>query len=662
MKNKNKLPVEKMRIKREIILIFIGLFLVIASTFLETRMLSFADVSITSKIIVYAYINITVILFLLMLFLIVRNIIKLFLDKRKNALGSKLRSKLVALFVLVSLIPSFFMFAVIIAAGFFANGINKWYVPGIKKTMGYALKIAKFYDTHKHGNNNIKIYKPILRHSAHSANSISINKIDKIDKINKMAGYIKHFYAEYWQVGFLKNPIETTYFILFSTFTLLILFISIWVGFYLSKKITEPIINLVKGTEKIASGELDVNINSGSDDEIGMLITSFNNMAKDIKKNKEIIENANLNLKNINAEIERRRKYTEIILKNIGTGVISIDSSGKIKTINNAAEYMFQVNFQEVANKNYKDVFSKVTFSEIREIIKNLAKNNKEESITKEMKLNTNGRLHVYIVNVTVMKDEKDSYIGFIIVINDTTDMMKAQRIAAWEEVAKRIAHEIKNPLTPIKLSAQRLKRKFGDKLEYDNKIFNDSIDIIIKEVDDLKGLVDEFSLYARLPKANFNYADVSLLIEESFSFYKNAHKNIQFIHNNISGALPPVYIDKLQLKRAIINILDNAVYSINTNRKRIREKETNFIKAETFFNQEKQIVTIKISDTGSGIEEENLPNIFEPYFSTKRGGTGLGLAITRNIITENHGIIYAHNISDGGAEFIIEIKLVNNI
>ena len=657
MKNKNKPPVEKMRIKREIIFIFIGIFLVIVSTFIETRMLSFADVSVTSKIIVYAYINITVILFLLMLFLIIRNIIKLFLDKRKNALGSKLRSKLVALFVLVSLIPSFFMFAVIIAAGFFANGINKWYVPGIEKTMGYALKIAKFSDTYKPGNN---IYKHIRHNSA--ARSANLMSNDNIDKVNRMADYIKHFYAEYWQVGFLKNPIETTYFILFSTFTLLILFISIWVGFYLSKKITEPVINLVKGTEKIASGELDVNINAGSDDEIGMLINSFNNMARDLKKNKEIIENANMNLKNINTEIERRRKYIEIILKNIGTGVITIDSSGKIKTINNAAEYMFQVNFQEAANKNYKDVFSKITFSEIREIIKNLAKNNKEESITKEMKLNINAKLHVYIINVTVMKDEKDAYIGFIIVINDTTDMMKAQRIAAWEEVAKRIAHEIKNPLTPIKLSAQRLKRKFGDKLEYDNKIFNDSIDIIIKEVDDLKGLVDEFSLYARLPKANFNYADVNLLIEESFSFYKNAHKNIQFIHNNICEDMPSVYIDKLQFKRAIINILDNAVYSININRKHKWEKETNFIKAETFFNQERQTVTIKISDTGSGIEEENLPNIFEPYFSTKRGGTGLGLAITRNIITENHGIIYAHNISDGGAEFIIEIKLVNDI
>ncbi len=632
-----------MCIKREIIFIFIGIFLVIVSTFIKTRMLSFSGVSITSKIIVYAYINITIILFLLMLFLIIRNVIKLFLDKRRNVPGSKLRSKLVALFVLVSLIPSFFMFAVIIAAGFFANGINKWYVPNIEKIIGYSLRIANYI-------NNRKYIKNTAKHNIH----------ESLHKINKMAEYIRHFYVKYWQVGFLKNPIETTYFILFSTLTLLILFISIWIGFYLSKKITEPVINLVKGTEKIASGELDININSESNDEIGMLISSFNNMAKDLKKNKEIIEYANLNLKNINIEIERRRKYMEIILKNIGTGVITVDSSGKIITINNAAEYMFQVNFQESVNKNYKDVFSKITFSEIREVIKNLAKNNKEESIAKEIKLNVNGRLHVYIINVTIMKDEKDDYIGFIIVINDTTDMMKAQRMAAWEEVAKRMAHEIKNPLTPIKLSAQRLKRKFGDKLEHDNKIFNDSVDIIIKEVDDLKGLVDEFSLYARLPKANFNYADINLLIEESFSFYRNAHKNIKFIEN-FSKNMPPIYIDRLQIKRAIVNILDNAVYNINMNRKYVNKNYNNFIKAETFFKQIEQIVLIKISDTGSGIEEENIANIFEPYFSTKRGGTGLGLAITRNIITENNGVIYAENIPGGGAEFIIELKLISD-
>jgi two-component system nitrogen regulation sensor histidine kinase NtrY len=642
-KNDKNKQVETLRIKREIIFTLIGIFLIIISTFIETRMLSFSGVSVTSKIIVYAYINITIILFLLMLFLIIRNIIKLFLDKRRNIPGSKLRSKLVALFVLVSLIPSFIMFAVIIAAGFFANGINKWYVPSIEKIIGYSLRIANYI-------NNRKNIKNTAKHNTH----------ESLHKINKMAEYIRHFYVKYWQVGFLKNPIETTYFILFSTFTLLVLFISIWVGFYLSKKITEPVIDLVKGTEKIAAGELDININSESNDEIGMLISSFNNMAKDLKKNKEIIEDANLNLKNINIEIERRRKYMEIILKNIGTGVITIDYSGKIKTINNAAEYMFQVNFQEAVNKNYKDVFSKITFSEIREIIKNLAKNNKEESITKEIKLNINDKLHVYIINVTIMKDEKDDYIGFIIVINDTTDMMKAQRIAAWEEVAKRMAHEIKNPLTPIKLSAQRLKRKFGDKLEQGNKIFNDSIDIIIKEVDDLKGLVDEFSLYARLPKANFNYTDINLLIKESFSFYRNAHKNIKFIEN-FSKDIPPIYVDKLQIKRAIVNILDNAVYSINMNSKDGKKNCNNFIKAETLFKRTGQIVLIKISDTGSGIEEENIANIFEPYFSTKRGGTGLGLAITRNIITENNGKIYAENIQDGGAEFIIELKLISD-
>jgi two-component system nitrogen regulation sensor histidine kinase NtrY len=318
---------------------------------------------------------------------------------------------------------------------------------------------------------------------------------------------------------------------------------------------------------------------------------------------------------------------------------------------------MLEVNSQESLNKNYKDVFNKMTFSAIRDIIKNLTRENQEESITKEMKLNIKDKLNVYIINVTVMKDELSNYIGFIIVINDTTDMIKAQRIAAWEDVAKRMAHEIKNPLTPIKLSAQRLKRKFGGKLQHDNQIFNDSVDTIIKEVDDLKNLVDEFSLYARLPKVNFDNVKVSLLLNESIALYKNAHKNIQFIEL-FDENMPLLYIDKLQMKRAFMNILDNAVYSINIKQKGKESKDNNAITISTIFDEDRQISIIKFSDTGTGIDDEYIQNIFEPYLSTKKGGTGLGLAITKNIVTENYGTITAQNIINGGAEFIIELNL----
>ncbi len=633
MKNKNK-SIEKIRIKREIIFIIVTIFLIIVSTFIEVRMTSTTNVSLTSKIIIYAYINITLILFLFMFFLVIRNVIKLLVERKMKVTGAKLRTKLVSLFVIVSLVPSIFMFLVIIATGFTANIINNWYTPKIEKAMGYAIDIARFYHKHNAGEN---------------------------EKIAHKMYWLSSFYKKYSQIGFIKNPMETTYLIFFSIFTLIILFISLWVGFYLSKKLTKPIIDLVEGTKKVASGDLNTLVPVSSNDEIGMLIDSFNVMARDLNKNKQALEKANVNLRAVNEEIDRRRKYMEIILKNIHAGVIAIDIAGKIRSINNAAEDMFDINYKEAINLHYKDVFDKTVFSDIRAIIKDLTGENKE-SITKEIKLNVKGDVKVYIVNLTVLKDESNNYIGFIIVLNDTTDMMKAQRVAAWEEVAKRMAHEIKNPLTPIKLSAERLKRKFSGKLDNEDLIFNEMVDTIIKEVGDLNNLVDEFSLYARLPKANFEYVDVNNLINDVIPLYKNAHKDIEFI-TNFDKDLPEVFIDKLQMKRAFMNIIDNGVYSVLL--KYPGRKEFGYdgrITISTSKNADENIIQIVFADNGTGIKDEVMQNMYEPYFSTKQGGTGLGLAITKNIMVENNAQIRAENNTLGGASFIIKLKLTEGI
>jgi two-component system nitrogen regulation sensor histidine kinase NtrY len=642
----NKKDPEKVKIKREIIFAVVVFCLVVFSTFEELRMISFSNVSVTSKIIVYAYINITVVLFLLMSFLVLRNVIKLIIERKKGVIGAKLRTRFVGLFVIVSLVPSVFMFIVIIAAGFASNVINKWYSLRFEKAMSYTSSIIR-----KH-NGLIKNIKDA--------------------GVNRKIEWLQHFYKEYSQIRFIKNPMETTYLIFFSIFTLIVLFISSWVGFYLSKKLTKPIIDLVEGTKKVASGDLDINVPKESDDEVGMLVNSFNAMALDLKNNKEEIEKANVDLKKVNEEIDRRRRYMEIILKNIYAGVIGIDANGKIRSINNAAESMFGIKQKDAAGRNYKDVFDKAVFSDIRGIIRDLTKSGRE-SLTKEIKLNTGGSLNVYIVNMTVLKDEQNNYIGFIIVLNDTTDMMKAQRVAAWEEVAKRMSHEIKNPLTPIRLSAERLKRKYGNKIDLKDNIFNDSIDTIIKEVDDLKNLVDEFSLYARLPNANFEKLDLKSLISEVVTLYKNAHRNIDFIEDFRCGA-PAVFIDRRQMKRAFMNIIENAVFSVTLksinsmgngsdngefadykgNIKITIERSEGENLNEN--NKNNKIIII-FSDNGTGISDEVMRNMYEPYFSTKNGGTGLGLAITKNIIMENHAIISAKNNENGGADFIIELK-----
>ena len=638
----NKKDPEKIKIRREIIFAALIFFLVVFSTYEELRMISFSNVSVTSKIIVYAYINITIVLFLLMSFLVLRNVVKLIIERKRGVIGAKLRTKLVGLFVIVSVVPSVFMFIVMIATGFASNIINKWYSLRFEKAMYYTSSIIR----HKSG---------LIKSAGDAA-------------VNRKIEWLEHFYKEYSQIRFIKNPMETTYLIFFSIFTLIVLFISSWVGFYLSKKLTKPIIDLVEGTKKVASGDLDINVNKESDDEIGMLVNSFNAMALDLKNNKEEIEKANADLKKVNEEIDRRRRFMEIILKNIHAGVIAVDSTGKIRSLNNAAEYMFGIGNNDAAGRNYKDVFDKSVFSDIRSIIRDLTKTGKE-TLTKEIKLNIGGSLKVYIVNLTVLKDEADNYIGFIIVLNDTTDMMKAQRVAAWEEVAKRMSHEIKNPLTPIRLSAERLKRKYGSKINSGDDIFNDSIDTIIKEVDDLKNLVDEFSLYARLPKANFELTDLNSLIGEVVMLYKNAHRNIEFVEE--FGADPSrAFVDKRQMKRAFMNIIDNAVFSITL--KSI--EKVGGIAADAGFNYKAKIkittetandkaanggiIRIIFSDNGTGINDEVMQNMYEPYFSTKQGGTGLGLAITKNIMMENNAAISAKNNEKGGADFIIELPI----
>lgn len=629
---------EKLKIRREIIFAAAALLLVILSTFEEARMIHFSNVSLTSKIIVYAYINITVVLFLFMAFLVLRNVIKLVVERKKGVIGAKLRTKLVGLFVIVSIVPAIFMFIVMIASGFAANVINKWYSERFEKAMSYLGAIV---------------------HSASFPGN---------SEIARKAAWLSRFYREYSQIRFIKNPVETTYLIFFSIFTLIILFISSWVGFYLSKKITRPVIDLVEGTKRLASGDPGEPVSKNSDDEIGMLVDSFNSMASELTRNREEIEIANAGLKSVNEEIDRRRKYMEIVLKNIRAGVIAVDASGKIRSINNAAEEIFGIKHSDAVGKNYKDVFDKAVFTDIRSMIKGLAKGG-VETVAGEIKLNSGGEPRVYIVTLAVLKDEADSYVGFVIVLNDTTDMMKAQRVAAWEEVAKRMSHEIKNPLTPIKLSAERLKRKYGGKIGEGDTVFGDSIDTIIKEVDDLKNLVDEFSLYARLPEADFHVSDINSLADEVVSLYRNAHKDIDFFVEFPEGPCYAV-IDRRQMKRAFMNIIDNAVFSVLLKSMEKPEGYKGQVKITAYkilpggigvpgsSNQNASgIIKVVFSDNGTGIKEDVMQNIYEPYFSTKQGGTGLGLAITKNIAIENNASISASNNGLGGADFAMELK-----
>jgi len=287
----------------------------------------------------------------------------------------------------------------------------------------------------------------------------------------------------------------------------------------------------------------------------------------------------------------------------------------------------------------------------IKGILKELIGSGKD-SIRKQVSLPAGDTKIILLVNVTTLKDENNEFMGTVVVFDDLTQLLKAQRMAAWREVARRIAHEIKNPLTPIQLSAQRLRRRYLDRFSADDIVFDECTTMIIKQVDDLKNLVNEFSSFARMPASNPSLNNLNDVLNEALVLFQEGHKEIQF-QLQTDPDLPAFNLDREQIKRVAINLLDNAVAAVNGNGQ---------ITIETSFNKDLRIATLKISDNGSGIPAEDKPRLFEPYFSTKKSGTGLGLAIVSTIISDHNGYIRVRDNEPQGTHFIVELPITSEV
>ncbi|MFB3926784.1 MAG: PAS domain-containing sensor histidine kinase, partial [Syntrophales bacterium] len=440
--------------------------------------------------------------------------------------------------------------------------------------------------------------------------------MDKMAVISKTS-------EEYKQFRLLKNPIKLSYIITLLIITLLIIFSATWFGLFLAKGITVPIQDLAQATRKIAQGNLDYQIDIVADDEIGVLVDSFNQMTKDLKISHEEVEQANLDL-------ERRRKYMETVLRNVSAGVISIDKEGVITTINRASEKMLGIKTEKVLNRKYPEVLRPEHMVLVNEFLRDM-----EESdtglIEKQIELTLQDRSLTVWVTTTVLRDDDGNYMGLVVVFEDLTELQKAERMAAWREVARRIAHEIKNPLTPVQLSAQRLQRKYGDKLGEDGSIFEECTKTIIDQVEVLKKLVDEFSRYARMPVTHPAPNDLNEVIAGTVTLFQDAHKGITFIFEQ-GADIPKMNIDAEQIKRVMMNLLDNAVAAVQMGDGRVEIR--------TSYDKIAKVARVEILDNGTGISPKNKMRMFEPYFSTKKSGTGLGLAIVSSIISDHQGNI----------------------
>ncbi len=466
--------------------------------------------------------------------------------------------------------------------------------------------------------------------------------------LSESLSHISRGVEEYQQIKLLKDPIQLTYYITISIVALLVVFCAIWFGFYLAKSISIPIRDLAEGTRRVAEGDLGFSIARAGDDEIGSLVDSFNRMTRDLRSSREQLELSAQMLRDQNVEIEERRRYMEIVLKNVSTGVITLDAEGNVATANTSAERMLQIRAEDILDRSYRELLGGQHLNLAREVMDQLAASH-DHSVEFPLKLTVNGSPRSFRVHVNALLDDAGRRMGLVMVFDDLTDLEKAQRMAAWREVARRIAHEVKNPLTPIKLSAQRLHRKYAVRL--DEPVFEECTRMIIDHVDLIRNLVNEFSAFARFPAADPRPCDPAAIVTETVALYREGHPEIAFEVRLPETELPRMRLDRRQIKQALINLVTNAINAVG-------ERGTVILAVSPEPPGNRSGVRLIVADDGPGIDDETKARLFEPYFSTHKTGMGLGLTIVSSIVEEHGGRIAVRDNTPRGAAFVIDLPL----
>ncbi|MEE8328635.1 MAG: ATP-binding protein [Thermodesulfovibrionia bacterium] len=643
----------------------------------------------------FIFIIVNIILYLaILIFFVVRNFVSLYAEKKQKVIGSKFRTRLVVAFVGLTLIPSALLF--VLSNQLINSSIDKWFSLEVQKPINDSMDIAMiFYSKERQ---NVLDYANFLASNASNKGLIDLNKFTENAKDNfkvyflknpeksdfiknvfnvaadveiissekgdiirafapvesrgKRSGVvivetliplefvtkmesIKKAYNEYNQIKIRQKPIRFIYFFMLTITTLVIIFLALWFSLRIAKGMTVPIQSLAEATKTVAHGDLDFRINIKRDDEIGLLINSFNKMLDDLRDGKQSIEQAYM-------ESDRRRLSMEAILESINTGVIFLERSGNIATLNNAACSMLNLDRADMLGKSYKELLARIKSDDLSSLDRLDEKDFK--ATEKEIHAYIDGRPVNLRVYITVLKDSKGNFMGILVVFDDLTEIITAQRALAWQEVAKRITHEIKNPLTPIMLSTERLLKKWNDNAKDFGEVLKKSTKTILKEVGSLRNLVDEFSRFGKMPKINLESTNINSVIEEIVELYSDLSK-IKII--TLLQDLPEIDVDRDQLKRALINLIDNAI-----------QAKTERIWLNTSFDTSLDSIRIEVIDEGTGIKEEDRNKLFLPDFSTKKEGMGLGLSIVSSIISKHRGYIRVKDNEPRGARFIIEIPV----
>jgi two-component system nitrogen regulation sensor histidine kinase NtrY len=719
--------------KRNLLIIAGILVLLVVASVFEVGVRA-PQIPLASNLIVFALFNLNLIVFLLLLVLLFRNLVKLGFERRQKVIGSRFKAKLVLAFLCLALTPGILIF--IIASNFINTSIEGWFKPQVERPLDQALEVAQtYYQTlettalrhgrymarvterdgllvevqrqalaaylaeqqerlglaaitvfNRQGQELVHVKDPVLaavptqaiheeqvRQGLGGQDVTTVHELDNGDMIQAVVPIrnarqevvgalvvathvaqrlearlreISQAFQEYKQLKLLKNPIKGIYILLFLLMTLIIVFSATWFGLYLARGITGPIQLLAEGTREVAAGNLSYKVQVRADDEIGILVDSFNRMTGDLASSKTKLEEAYLDLQSKHTEMEQRRRYTETVLEAVATGVVSLDAAGRVTTINGAAERLLGLGAAGVEGQPASAVFRRPEYSEIVALIQRMSRL-QDGTLDREVHLRREGQGTTLLGSGTALKGPDGAYMGMVLVFDDLTDLLKAQRLAAWREVAQRIAHEIKNPLTPIQLSAQRLRRRLGvNRSPEDMRLLEEATATIIHEVDGLKQLVDEFSRFARMPALAPKPTDLGRLLEGVVVLYRESHPSLA-IKASFSPDLPPLEVDPDQIKRAVLNLVDNAVEAVSG---------AGEVTVETLWMARERRARIEVTDNGPGVSPEDKERLFLPYFSTKATGMGLGLPIVHQIVADHRGSIWVEDNLPRGSRFIIEL------
>jgi two-component system, NtrC family, nitrogen regulation sensor histidine kinase NtrY len=461
----------------------------------------------------------------------------------------------------------------------------------------------------------------------------------------------------YLELAASRKLLRRHYMGLLLLLTVMVLFATTWLALFLARLVTRPVAALAEATQEISRGHLNYRVEVAAADEIGDLVRSFNRMAEELEVSRRQIEASSRDLADANVALEQRRRQIETILESIPNGVLSLDANRSITHANQAFMRIFHTltgdsgTPQVLIGSALRDVFSAEALEDLEPWLRRA---DRMGTTTTQIEMTLpRAKLNVAVTVATLHHDGRR--LGYVLVFEDLSELLKAQKQAAWREVARRVAHEIKNPLTPIALSAERIRRHLERGTNPDPaslEVINSCAATIAGAVQTVRGLVDEFSTLARFPAAQPQPANINAIVENALAMFHERLDGID-LRTFLSPDLPKVMADAEAIKRVLANLVDNAAEAMHGSL--VRE-----IQIRTQLVASRDTVEITVADTGSGVTQELKEKLFLPYFSTKKRGTGLGLSIVSRIIEDHHGSIRVEENLPVGAKFVIELPVAS--